>query len=322
MKLMDNGNNLFSKEAMEKLKSPEKLDSLLEVTNPVGWMALAAMVVMIFSVIMWSIFGAMVVKVDGVGILLDSAGVVSVTPVSSGRITEVYVRPGMTVRSGDLLAVIEQPEQSVQTNVARTNMHLSESRREALANVSQYDAKLFQHDVSSLVFSDYTGVIAEVSVMPGTVVSAGTSICTIRRSEKRDDITGVFYVPISNAKRIEPGMTIQLSPNGVDSSEDGNLLAVVRSISQYPVSANAMLKKLANQQLVQWVLGKADNAVMEITFDLVKDENSESGYLWTSIVGRHKPVTPGSICTGSVIVDSRPPIEKVFYKFSQWLRSR
>lgn len=41
---------------------------------------------------------------------------------------------------------------------------------------------------------------------------------------------------------------------------------------------------------------------MEVEFDLVEDENSESGYLWTSIVGDHKPVTPGSFCTGSIVI--------------------
>lgn len=61
---------------------------------------------------------------------------------------------------------------------------------------------------------------------------------------------------------------------------------------------------------------------MEIRFELVKDADSKSGYLWTSVVGHHKPVTAGSYCTGSVVIERQPPIEKVFYKISQWLRSR
>lgn len=315
-------NELFSKEAMDKLRSPEKLDTLLEVTTPIGWMALAAMVVMVLSVLVWSVFGAMVVKVDGVGILLDSAGVVSITSVSDGRVEDIFVRTGMRVQKGDLIAVLEQPQQSMETKLARSDMYLSESEREALTRAAQYDAKRYQQDVSSFIFSEADGIVDEVATSPGAVVTAGTSVCTIRKDQERDEITGVLYVPVSNGKRIEPGMTVQLAPNGVDSSEDGSLLAVVRSVSQYPVSANAMLNRLGNQQLVQWILTKSDNAVMEVTFDLVKDEKSESGYLWTSVIGRHKPVTAGSICAGSVIVDRKPPLEKVFYKFSQWLRSR
>jgi multidrug resistance efflux pump len=315
-------NNLFSQEAMAKLRSPEKLDTLLEVTNPIGWMALAAMAVMVFSVLMWSVFGAMVVKVEGVGILLDSAGIVSIAPVSGGKVGEVFVSAGMRVRKGDVIASLEQPEQDAQAKLALSDMYLSENNREALIRADQYDAKRFQQSVTEVIVSEYDGIVNEVSIMPGAVVAAGNSVCTLRRDQERDEITGVLYVPIGNGKRIEPGMTVQLAPNGADSSEDGSLLAVVRSVSQYPVSGNAMLNRLGNQQLVQWMLSKADNATMEVTFELVKNETSESGYLWTSIVGKHKPVTAGSICTGAVIVDSKPPIEKVFYKFTQWIRNR
>ena len=117
-------------------------------------------------------------------------------------------------------------------------------------------------------------------------------------------------------------MTLQLAPNGVDVSQSGSLIGVVRSVSQYPVSQAAMQERLGNVQLAQWFLSKENSSLVEVRFDLVKDENSESGYLWTSVVGKHKPITPGSFCTGSVIVDRKPPIEKVFYKISQWLRSR
>lgn len=313
---------LFSKKALDKLHSPDKLDSLLEVTNPISWMTLAAAAVMIFSVIIWSIFGAMVVKVEGVGILLDSAGIINVTSISSGKVDDVFIRTGMRIYKGDIIASLSQPNQSTETIVARSDMFLSSNALEAETRAAQYDAKRYQQDVNELIVSEYDGIVDEISVLPGNVIASGSSICTIRRDQNRDELSGFMYVPVKNGKRVEPGMSIQLSPNGVDTSEAGSLLAIVRSVSQYPVSANAMLNRLGNEQLVEWVLSKADNAVMEVSFDLVKDETSKSGYLWTSIVGEHKLITPGSICTGSIIVDSKPPIEKVFYKVSQWLRSR
>ena len=110
--------------------------------------------------------------------------------------------------------------------------------------------------------------------------------------------------------------------NGVDVSMSGSLLGTVRSVSQYPVSAQSVQRHLGNEHLAQWILQSEQSAVMEVTFDLVKDESSESGYLWTSKVGEHKPITAGSFCTGSIIIERKPPIEKVFYKLSQWLRSR
>jgi len=315
-------NNLFSKEAMAKLRSPDRLDTLLEVTNPVGWMLLAAIILILLSVLAWSIFGAMVVKVDGVGVLLDSGGIASVASISGGKVKELYVSTGTKVKKGEVIATLEQPSKNMETKLARSDAYLAENNHDALARVAEYDAKRYQQEANELVVSDYDGIVDEVAVIKGGIVSAGTPLCTIRRDQSRDDITGIFYVPVSSGKRIQPGMTIQLAPNGVNVSEDGSLLAVVRSVSQYPVSSSAMLSRLGNAQLVQWILHKDDNAVVEVYFDLVKDSSSESGYLWTSVVGKHKPVTVGSICGGSIVVDRKPPIEKVFYKFSQMLRSR
>ena len=102
----------------------------------------------------------------------------------------------------------------------------------------------------------------------------------------------------------------------------GFLIGVVRSVSQYPVSTQAVQKRLANDHLSQYILQSQQSAVMEVTFDLVKDNKSESGYLWTSSVGEHRPITAGSFVMGSIIIERQPPIQKVFYKLSQWLRNR
>ena len=39
---MVNPDKLFSREALDKMRSPEKLDTLLHVTNPIGWIGLSA----------------------------------------------------------------------------------------------------------------------------------------------------------------------------------------------------------------------------------------------------------------------------------------
>ena len=58
-------NKLFSREALDKMRSPERLDQMLPITTPIGWMGLAAVGVLIFSVVLWSIFGAFTVKAEG-----------------------------------------------------------------------------------------------------------------------------------------------------------------------------------------------------------------------------------------------------------------
>ena len=315
-------NQIFSKEAMDKLRSPERLDMLFPITTPTGWVMIAAILVLLFSIVLWSILGAFTVQATGMGLIMDSAGVVNVSHISSGKVSAVYIKTGQRIHGGDLIAQLEQAEQSANTRMAQQGMGLATSDRDALNRVYQYDAKKQQQNVAQYIYSDYDGIIDEVLIERGKVISSGTPVCTIRLTQNRDELTGIFYIPVDKGKRVEPGMTIQLAPNGVDTSQAGSLIGVVRSVSQYPVSADSIRQKLGNEQLAQWIQSSQNSALMEIKFDLVKDKNSESGYLWTSIVGEHKEITAGSFCTGSIIIERQPPIEKVFYKLSQWLRSR
>jgi len=315
-------NRLFSKEALDKLRSPERLDMLFPITTPTGWVMMAAILVLLFSILLWSIFGAFTVTANGMGLIMDSAGVVNVSHTSGGKVAAVYVKTGQRINNGDLIAQVEQAEQSADMHMSQYGMGLATSDRDALNKVYQYGAKKRQLNVAEYIYSDYDGIVDEVLIEKGKVISGGMPVCSIRITQNRDELTGVFYIPVDKGKRVEPGMSIQLAPNGVDISQTGSLIGVVRSVSQYPVSAENIRQKLGNDQLAQWIQNSQNSALMEIKFDLVKDKDSESGYLWTSIVGEHKKITAGSFCTGSIIIERKPPIEKVFYKLSQWLRSR
>ena len=319
---MADKSQIFSKEALDKLRSPERLDTMLPITTPIGWMTIAAVGVLLLSVVLWSVFGAFTVKADGMGLILDSAGLVNVTHTAGGKVSEVYVKSGQHVHKGELIAHLEQAEQSANTKMKQFGMGLATSDRDAMGKAYEYGAQRQQLDVAEDVYSDYDGIVDEVLVEKGTVIGSGKPICTVRLTQDRDDLKGILYIPVEKGKRVEQGMTIQLAPNGVDVSESGSLIGVVRSVSQYPVSSQSITQKLVYDHLVQWIAATQKSALMEVRFDLVKDADSESGYLWTSVVGEHKPITAGSFVTGSIIIERRPPLEKVFYKLSQWLRSR
>ncbi len=315
-------NSMFSKAALERLRSPEKLDTAVTVTSPVAWMGLLTIAFFFFAVLFWSIFGAFTENATGCGLIMDSAGVVTISPAVGGKLTKIYVQSGTPVHVGDLIARLDRPDQSADTQMAQYSADLAVNDRDVRSRVYQYGSKRYQEAALSNVYSDYDGVVDEVMAEPGNLISYGSPLCSVRLTPDRDDMTGVFYIPLDKGKRVKPGMTIQLVPNGVDVTQTGSLIGVVRSVSQYPISGEGVRKTLGNSQLAQYILNQGGGAAIEVTFDLVKDPSSESGYLWTSIVGEHKPVTPGSYCTGTIVIDRKPPIEKVFYKFSQWLRSR
>lgn len=313
---------IYSKEALAKLSSPDKLDGMMKITNPIGWMALMALGMSIVSVVIWSIFGAFTEKADGVGMIMDAGGIAIISPVNSGRVEQLYVQPGDRVQQGDLIARLAQDVQDADTHMARYDVNLAASDRETMQRVAQYDAKRYQQRVSEEIYSPQDGIVTDLPVREGSIVMAGNPVCRIRLQEDRGDLTGVFYVPVEKGKRMKPGMTMQLAPNGVDTSQSGSLIGIVRSVGEYPVTLESMRTTLGNDQLAQYFLQRMSSSLVEVRFELVRDEKSSSGYLWTSVVGEHKEILPGSFCTGSVIIDRKPPIEKVFYKLSQWLRNR
>ena len=319
---MEDNSKIFSRAALDKLRSPEKLDTLLPVTTPISWMALAAICLLLFSIIIWSVFGSFTEKAEGIGLIIDAGGVVNITHHHSGIIANVNVHPGSHVKYGEIIARLNLPDQFADELTTKHSADLSVNKIDTMERAYRYDTKEYIGSFSKEIQSVYNGTVDKIFVRNGQFISAGTPICSVRLTDGRNDLTGIFYIPVEKGKRVEVGQTIQLAPNGVDVSLSGSLIGVVRSVSEYPVTLQAVDYELSNPQLAQMIMTTLNSAVMEVKFDLVKDENSESGYLWTSFVGEHKKISPGSFCTGSIIIDRRPPIEKVFYKLSQWLRSR
>ena len=315
-------NQIFSKEALDKMRSPEKLDTVLSITTPMGWMGLISVAVMLLAVVIWSIFGSFTVKADGMGLIMDSAGMARISALSGGTLDEVYVSPGTRVKKGDLIAHVNLAQENAATRMAQYAPELASNSREAVSRVHEFDSRRYQKETAEYIYSSYDGIVDEVLVSQGSLLTAGMPVASVRLDDRKHDLKGILYVPADKGKRVTKGQSIQLAPGGVDISQTGSLLGVVRSVSQYPATIQSMQKNLGNEQLAQMIVQAQHGAVMEVSFDLVKDPDSESGYLWTSRVGEHKPVTAGSFCTGSIIIERRPPIEKVFYKLSQWLRSR
>lgn len=320
--MAEGGKKFFSRAALDKLRSPEKIDALLPITTPLSWMALSAVILLLLSIILWSVFGSLTEKADGMGMIMDSAGIVNISHARGGKVTDVYIHKGSHVSAGEVIAHVKHLEQSADTQIARHSPELAENKREMTEKVYQADSKEYQETVIEEIKSDYSGIVDRVFIRNGNIISSGTPVCTVRLTERRDDLTGVLYISVEKGKRVKPGQTVQLAPNGVDVALSGSLIGVVRSVSEYPVSLQDVEHTLGNPQLAQMIMNAGDGGIVEIIFDLVKDKNSESGYLWSTFIGEHKEISAGSFCTGSVIIERRPPIEKVFYNLIQWLRNR
>jgi len=101
-------NQLFRKAALDKLASPERLDVLMQVTSPKGWLALIVVGGVLAAVVVWSVIGSIPRRVDAEGILIPGGRVREITASGSGFLKSFSVVKGKDIKDGELIGEIEQ----------------------------------------------------------------------------------------------------------------------------------------------------------------------------------------------------------------------
>ncbi|MBC6421595.1 MAG: hypothetical protein GDA38_08605 [Hormoscilla sp. SP12CHS1] len=62
--------SIFRKESLERLSSPERLDQLMQIVSPQGWLSLATLGGLVVLGLIWSIVGRIPIAVQGQGLLM------------------------------------------------------------------------------------------------------------------------------------------------------------------------------------------------------------------------------------------------------------
>ena len=170
--------------------------------------------------------------------------------------------------------------QSLSASQARAQFDATKS-----AKLNQLSSEL--EDLQSSIQSQYTIVAPEdckvvaVKVAKGDVVSAGTEIAQVAKTGSDvKALEAVIYVPVSDGKKIKEGMSVKIYPTTVTKEEYGYMKGTVTKVPEYPVSSESVLDTLGNESLAQQLTG--EGSPLEVRVDLVADENTVSGYAWSS----------------------------------------
>lgn len=116
---------IFRKTALDRLSSPEQLDTLMRVTSPLGWLALVTIGVTLFVVGVWSVFGAIPELVQGQCVLLRGERVYEVKAPFKGTVTKVMVTPDMSIEAGRFVMILERDKQEIQQKKALKEQQLA-----------------------------------------------------------------------------------------------------------------------------------------------------------------------------------------------------
>lgn len=264
---------LFREKAAEKLSSPEKIDQLLIVMTPLGWVALLTLFALILAFLIWAFVGEIPVSVQGKGIILSKDGVFNIEADKNGLVSDVQIANNQMVKKGDVIARLGAEE-------------------------------------TLIVPSD--GRILEVYVKKGDFLKSGDKVAWIQFPESEGEIYYCYaYFPVAMGEKIQPKMQAKISPVGIDVSTYGFLIGTVQEVSEFPASENAMYNLFRNHELVL-LLKQGNPSVTQVKIALNRDANTYSGYQWTSKKGPEQRIASGMISGVSIILQTRRPISYLF----------
>ena len=114
----------------------------MHVTTVRGWMALAGVALLLVAALVWGVLGRVPEIVSGRGIMLREGGVFRIQATGAGQIESVTATPGSTVRKGQVVAVLSQPE--LRTTIQQLEATLAElqSNRTSTATLLSADRDL------------------------------------------------------------------------------------------------------------------------------------------------------------------------------------
>lgn len=128
------------------------------------------------------------------------------------------------------------------------------------------------------VVSPFNGRVVEAKANTGQVVSRGGPLLTLVRSDvpgtEAGGLVGLIYVGAQDGKKLQPGMTVELSPATAPQQEYGYLVGRVVRVADTPASSAGMLRTLQNDALVN-EFQRNQRTLFEVNILMERDERGE-----------------------------------------------
>ena len=175
------------------------------------------------------------------------------------------------------------------------------------------------------ILSPYSGRILELGVTEGSVINPGSQLGSINTRKESDPLVVVAYYPISEGKKLHPGMMMELSMSSPDHSpaneywlsdpQSGVLIAEVTSVSTMPITQQAAETLLGNQALAEKLL--EGQSRVEVIAKPVRETSHPSGFMWRDPKDPGFRLTAGTLLVARTIIRKKPPLEFIFPVLSE-----
>jgi HlyD family secretion protein len=120
---------------------PDELDLMLRVTPSIAWPILMALVAAVTVALVWSVVSHAPLRAEGTGILLTPLGVADIPAPAEGRVEALKVKPGQTVKAGELVALLSQGDLAARLRQKQLDLEEVREQESLLRAFHQADAE-------------------------------------------------------------------------------------------------------------------------------------------------------------------------------------
>lgn len=196
-----------------------------------------------------------------------------------------------------------------QVELARTAEQRVRDAEQALSEATRRVAGLAGNLLdTSRITAPVAGEIKEMRALLGSQMRDRQPVLTIESKGTGLEAL-VFLRSTRNGARVEPGMSVRVAPSNARREEFGTLVGQVVSVSDFPVSLEAVRALISNDDLARSFL--SNGPPYQVIVRLERDAATTSGYRWTSSRGAGITLDSGITLEADVTVEMRRPIEMV-----------
>jgi HlyD family secretion protein len=222
-----------------------------------------------------------------------------------------------TLRQIDELHAQRQEIQTQKQQLSQRSLEAEIQRNNQIQEIKQHIARLsLQLQQSSQITSETRGRILELTAKPGQVLNPGDRLGVVQVEGGTPQLVTVAYFSIKDGKRIQPGMAVQITPDSVPRERFGGLVGTVKSVSDQPVSHQAMASTVGNREVAESLI--VPGGQIAVVAAMQRDPTTVSGYQWSSSRGPALEISPGTTATVRTTIEQQAPITFVLPIFKSF----
>ncbi|MEM8974148.1 MAG: NHLP bacteriocin system secretion protein [Pseudomonadota bacterium] len=231
--------------------------------------------------------------------ILRNDGIVTPVKVAEARILRAEVADKLADVEAELitLAVEHEAARSQRERAALEEKLDTDKLADRVARL----AKALERDASVLANSN--GRIVSIDIRVGDLVTAGDVLAEIEPigSGSRPRLEAVAFIRLQDGKQVGIGDPVRVAPADLPISDQSRLLGTVRTVTDVPVSNEALAAEIGDDAFVSDVASSGPTFAARIALDAPDGKSDD--YKWSSTGSEQVTLSAGTPITARITVD-------------------